>query len=128
MEYLKALIVWALVLGVFANTALAEVCFCGEACLHGLRPNPEIKVNLPFHMQCSNVPCKSCKLEQFQKLKEVNSAKETLRVKLIDNVFIVNIPLVDSLTYHTLNHLDSFYTTGTIPSSPIYLLNRSILS
>jgi hypothetical protein len=127
MGYRKALTVWILVLGVFANTAVADVCFCGEACLHGLRPNSEIKVNLPFHMPCSGFPCKSCKLEQFQKVKEVNSVRKTLRVKTIDNAFILNTPLGHSPKYRILNNLDSFYITGTIPSSPVYLLNLSIL-
>ena len=127
MGYLKTLITWALFLGVFSNTAFANVCLCGEACQQGLRANPKIKASLPFHMQCSDVPCKNCKLEQFRKVMEVNSAKKALRITLIANVFIIDKPLGHSSTHQILSNLDSFQTAGPIPSSPIYLLNLSVL-
>ena len=127
MGYRKTFIVWVLLLGVFLNSALAQVCFCGEACPHSFRTNAETKVSLLFHMPCSCVSCKSCMLEKSQTLKEVNSLKKTLRVKLSSNVFILNTPLGFSPAYQILNNLDSFYTFGTTQPSPIYLLNLSIL-
>jgi len=127
MRYLRTLITWVLFLGVFSHTAFADVCFCGEACQQCLRANPEIKVNLPFHMQCSDIPCKNCKLEQFRKVMEVNSAKKALRITRIANVIIINRPPGHSSTHPILSNRDSFQTAGAIPLSPIYLLNRSVL-
>ena len=130
MEYrktFKILVALFLVLGVFANSALAEACFCGEACLHGLQPDGKIKVYLPFHMRCSGIPCESCELEKGQTLKAANSINQSLNVKLLDNAFILPTLLDYPPTYHILKNFDSFYARGAIPSSPIYLQNLSIL-
>ena len=127
MGYRKTLIIWVLALSVLVNTSLAQVCFCGKACPDNFRTNEETQISLPFHMPCSGVSCKSCVLEKSQTLKEVNSFKETLRVKLIDSVFILNTPFGFSPSYQILNNLDSFYTFGTIQRPLIYLLNLSIL-
>jgi len=130
MGYRKApntLIVLLLILGVFTNSALSEACFCGEACLHWLQPNAKIEVNFPFHMRCSEIPCKSCELEKGQTLKAVNSVNQTLNVKILDNAFILSTLLDYHPTYHALENFESFYTRRAIPSSPIYLQNLSIL-
>jgi hypothetical protein len=121
------LIALLLVLGVFANSALAEVCFCGEACLHGLQPNAKIKVNFLFHMRCSGIPCKSCQLEKGQTLKAANSRHQPLNVKILDNALILS-PLLDyRRTYQILKDFCSFHNLGAIASPPIYLQNLSIL-
>jgi len=121
------LIALLLVLGVFANSALAEACFCGQACLHGFQPNAKIKVNSLFHMRCSGIPCKSCQLEKGQTLKAANSRHQPLNVKILDNAFVLS-PLLDyPPTYQILKKFCSFYNRGTIVSSPIYLQNLSIL-
>ena len=116
-----------LVLTVFANSALAEVCFCGQACLHGLQPKAKIKINFLLHMRCSGIPCKSCDLEKGQTLKAANSAARTLNVKILDTAFILPTLLDYPATYHILRGFDLFYACRAIPSSPIYLQNLSIL-
>ena len=116
-----------LVLGVFANSALAEACFCGQACLHGLQPKAKIKVTFLFHMRCSGIPCKSCDLEKGQTLKAANSAARTLNLKILDTAFILPTLLDYPSSYHILKDFDSFYACRTVPSSPIYLQNLSIL-
>jgi hypothetical protein len=121
------LIALLLVLGVFANSALTEVCFCGEACLHGLQPNAKIKVNFLFHMCCSGISCKSCELEKGQKLKAANSGHRSLNVKILDNAFILPALLDSPPTYHILKDFCSFHNRGAIASPPIYLQNLSIL-
>jgi len=124
---LNTLISLLLVLGVFANSALAEACFCGEACLHGLQSNAKTKVNFPVHMRCSGIPCKSCDLEKGQTLKAAKSINQTFNVKLLDNAFILPTLLDCPPTYHIFKNFDSFYTRGAIPSAPVYLQNLSIL-
>jgi hypothetical protein len=116
-----------LVLGVFANSALAEVCFCGEACLHGLQPDAEIKVNFLFHMRCSGIPCKGCQLEKGQTLKAVNSRHQPLNVKILDNALIPSAFLVSPSTCLILRNPCSPSNRGAIASSPVYLQNLSIL-
>ena len=115
-----------LVLGVFANSALAEACFCGQACFHGLQPKAKIKVNFLFHMRCSGTLCKSCDLEKGQELKAANSATRTLNVKILDTAILSTLFDYPS-TYHILKDFDTFCARRAIPSSPIYLQNLSIL-
>jgi hypothetical protein len=116
-----------LLLGVFTNSALAEVCFCGQACVHGLQPTTKIKANFLFHMRCSGTSCKSCQLEKGQTVKAANSRHQPLNVKILDNAFIVS-PLLDyPSTHHILKNFCSFYDRGAIASPPIYLQNLSIL-
>jgi len=128
MRYRKApniLIALLLVLGVSTNSALSEVCFCGEACLHCLQLDS--KANYPFHMRCSDIPCKSCELERGQTLKTVNSANQTYSAKLLDNALFLFTILDSHSTSHALVNVESSYSLRAIPSSPIYLQNRSIL-
>jgi len=116
-----------LAFGVFANSALAEACFCGQACLHGLQPEAKIKVNFLFHMRCSGALCKSCDLEKGQTLKAANSATQTLNVKILDTAFILSTPLDYPSTYHVIKGFDSICNYRAIPSAPIFLQNLSVL-
>jgi hypothetical protein len=130
MGYRKApntLIALLLILGVFTNSALSEACFCGETCLHCLQPNAKIKVNSPFHMRCSDIPCKSCELERGQALKAANSVNQTFSAKLLDNALFLFTLLDSPSTSHALVNFESCYTLRAISSSPIYLQNLSIL-
>ena len=116
-----------LALGVFANSALAEACFCGQACLHGLQPKAKTKINFLFHMRCSGTLCKSCDLENGRTLKAANSATQTVNVRILDTAFILSTLLVYPSTYHILEDFDSFYACGTVPSSLIYLQKSPLL-
>ena len=130
MGYRKTLHIFValiLVLGVFANSAWAEACFCGEACLHGLQPKAKIKVNFLFHMRCSGTRCKSCDLEKGQTFKAANSANPTLVVKFFDTPFPPSTLLDYPATHHIPKDFGSFYASGTFPSPPIYLQKHSLL-
>ena len=116
-----------LVLAVFANSPMAGACFCGQTCLHGLQPNAKTKVNILFHMLCPGYLCKSCELEKVQTLKAANSAIHKLNVKILDTAFILSTLHDFPCTYPIFKDFDSFYTCRSIPSSPIYLQNLSIL-
>ena len=122
---LNILVALFLVLGVFANSALSEACFCGQACMHG--PQPKAKVYFLFHMRCVGMACKSCDLETGQTLKATSSATQTLNVKTLDTAFIVSTLLDYPSTHHILKEIDSFYACATVLSSPIYLQKLSLL-
>ncbi|MFC1516704.1 hypothetical protein ACFL7E_08110 [Thermodesulfobacteriota bacterium] len=124
---LNILVALFLALGVFANSAMAEACFCGQTCLHSLQPKAKLKVNFLFHMRCSGTLCKSCDLEKGQTLKAANSASQTLNVKMLDTAFTLSTALDYSSTSHILKDFGSFYTRGTFPFSPIYLQKLSLL-
>jgi hypothetical protein len=115
-----------LILGVFTNSAFAEACLCGQACLHGLQPKAKVKVNFLPHMRCSATLCKSCDLEEGQTLKAANSATQTTNVKILDTAFILSTFFDYPSTYHSLKDFNSFYPCETAPSSPIYLQNLSL--
>ena len=127
MGYRKILVALLLAFGVFANSVLAEACFCGQACPHGLQAKAKLKVDFLFHMRCSGTLCKSCDMEKGQKLKAANSATQTYHVKTFDTVFILPAFLDFPSTYHIPKEFDAFYSYGIIPSSSIYLQNLSIL-
>jgi len=115
-----------LVCAVFANGALAEACFCGQACLHGPQHKAKFAVNLPFHMRCPGTLCTSCALGKGQTSKAVNSAARTYHVKI---PYIANLnPLIDSPSAcHIFVDTGSFTARRVVSSAPIYLQNLSIL-
>lgn len=116
-----------LALGVFANSALAEACFCGQTCMHGLQPKAKINVKFLYHVRCPGTLCKSCGLEKGQTLKAVSAAARTLNVKIFDTAFIPSSLPDGPSTIHILEDFDYFYACGTVPSLPIYLQKRSLL-
>jgi len=123
---LNILVAFFLALGFFANSALAEACFCGQACLQGFQPEAKIQVNSPLHMRCSGNLCKSCNLEKGQMLTAANSATQTLNIKILNTAFFLSTLLYYPSTYHILKGFNSFYACETVPSSPIYLQNLSL--
>jgi len=116
-----------LVLSIFATSAFAEACFCGQACLHGLQPKPKKLFNFPFHKRCPDTLCKSCDLEKGQKLKAANASTRTPNVKIYDTAVILSVPFDFPSKYQILKDVNSFYTCETVPSSPIYLQKSSLL-
>jgi hypothetical protein len=78
-------------------------------------------------MRCSDIPCKSCELERGQTLKAVNPANQTYSAKLLDNALFLFTILDSHSTSHALVNVELSYSLRAIPSSPIYLQNRSIL-
>jgi len=115
-----------LVCAVFSNGALAEVCFCGQACLHGPQHRTKSVVDLPFHMRCPGTLCTSCVLEKGQTTIAVNSAVRTYHVKIR---YVANLnPLIDAHSAcHVFVDTGSFTARGVVSSAPIYLQNLSIL-
>ncbi len=127
MGYRKVFIIWFLVLGVFANTALFEVCLCGSACSQGLTLVAETSANLLLHLQCTAPECERCKSEKFEKLKAFNSAEKTPCIELIEKFSGLGSGPVNLPSHPNLFNLESCFSQITIPFPPIYLLNLSIL-
>ena len=123
----KTVITLFLILGICLNGLMAEFCFCGQACLHGLQSKAKIKVNSLFHLRCQGTPCKSCNLEKGQTtLRAANSANQTLDVKTPDTIFILSTLPNYPPTNYILKDFDPFYTHIPFPSSPIYLIKHSL--
>ena len=121
------LVIVLLVLGVLTNSVLAEACFCGEACLHGLQPNANIRANFRFHMRCTGIPCQSCQLEKGQTIKAANSRHQSFNTRIFDNLFVLSSFRDYPSSYHILESGHSFHDWGAIASSPVYFQNLSIL-
>jgi hypothetical protein len=116
-----------LVLGVFANSVMAETCLCGEACSHDFQNNAKKKA-FPFHNHCAGTHCKSCNFEDGQTLKAGKSFSPTHNLKSLDAT-----PFIFILTAYLLNNhiIKGFtvriYALAKVQSSPTYLQNLSIL-
>ena len=123
----KILVAVFLSLGFFSNSALAEVCFCGKYCLHGLQPEANPKANSLFHVRCLDNLCKSCDLEEAQTPKATKFKTQAFNLKILDTPFIPFALFNYSSAYHILINFDSFYIFGAISSSPIYLQKHSLL-
>ena len=119
------LVVMFLVAGVFATSALAEVCFCGQACLHGSQSKS--KINVTFHMRCPGNFCKSCDLEESLTLKATNPVTHSFELKSLDVAFILP-PVNDYLFTGDIPKVSQFIQTVlTVPSLPLYLQNLTFL-
>lgn len=121
----KLLFALLLVAGVFVNSALAEACFCGQACLHGFQPKS--KANSPFHMRCPGTLCKSCSWEKSTTLKAISPASQPLDIQNLDTVF--TLPALDHRPFTNDIHKEIcfFHTLGSVPSLPLYLQNLTLL-
>jgi len=119
------LVVLLLVAGVFANSALAEVCFCGQACLHGLQPKS--KLNITFHMRCPGTLCKSCDLEESLTIGGITPVTHSFELNSLDAVFILP-PVNDySFTNDIPKAVQFNQTLVIVPSLPLYLQNLTLL-
>jgi hypothetical protein len=127
LRIFKTLLFILIILGVFANSAWSEACFCGAACLHSFQDKAKTSTRSPFHHRCSGTHCDSCDLEKGQKLKAANSTTQTPNVKILDASFILSALFDYPPNYAILKSFDSFYVYEIAPSSPIYLQNLSIL-
>jgi len=123
----KIFIALFLVLGIGANGVMAEACFCGRACLHGLQGKSEKPVSLLFHNRCNGTSCKGCNIEKGQTLKTVSLANPTGNAKILHAPYVL-LALVDHpSSTHVFESFDSFFTCVTIPSSPFYQKNSPLL-
>ena len=128
MEYhrkFRILAILFLVVVVFTNSAMAEVCFCGSTCLHGFQPKS--KINVIFHMRCPGTLCKSCDLEERLTLKATNRVTHSLELKSPNAVFIPS-PVND---YPFTNDILTVFQFNpkfvTFPTLPLYLQNLTFL-
>ena len=124
----RVLIVLFLTLGIFTNSVMAEICFCGEACSHVFPNNVKRKEIFPFHNHCVGTHCKSCNFEDGQALKGKNPSSKA------PNFLVFNTPtfIFTLTTYHLNNHLGDGVTSwictgGKVQFTPIYLQNRCLL-
>jgi hypothetical protein len=123
---LKIVFALLLVLGVFINSALTWACFCGQDCMDGFQSKSNIHASFLFHMRCLGSECKSCDLEDDQKLKAIGSASP-FDPKFLDTVFIFPSILDDLFTDHVLKNSKPFRILWEIQSLPIYLQKGSLL-
>ena len=88
-RFFSTLLCLFLILGVFVNAVMAEVCLCGNVCLHALQDKTESNVSSTFHLRCSGTHCKSCSLEKGQTVKAVNCSSPSSNVIILDTTFII---------------------------------------
>ena len=124
----RVLPVLFLLLGIFANSVMAETCFCGEACSHDFKNNVKKKVNFPFHNHCVGSHCKSCNFEDGQTLKARNSSSPDGNLKLLDTTLLI----FTLSAYHLDNHIiwgftSDIYAFKKARSLPLFLNNCSLL-
>jgi len=127
LKKLNVFVAFFLAFAVFTNGAMAEACFCGQTCRHALQAKTKIKINSLFHMRCLGTLCKSCDLEEGQTLKATNTVTQTLNVKILDAALIPPAIIGHLALFHVLKDFGPFYMCESIPSSPAYLRNLSIL-
>lgn len=121
----SVLVVFFLVAGFFTNSALAEVCFCGQTCLHGFQPKS--KINVTFHMRCPGTFCKSCDLEESLTLRATNPVTHSFELKSLVVAFILP-PVNDYLFTGDIPKVFQFIQTVlAVPSLPLYLQNLTFL-
>jgi hypothetical protein len=121
------LIPLVLILGIFSKGVMAEVCFCGQSCLHGPGEGSEARKNFPFHNRCSGGHCKSCNIEEGQTLKTANTSSPTGNVKIFDTTCTASLLIDYPSTIHNFQINGSSYACITVPSLPIYLKTLSLL-
>lgn len=127
-KVLRQLIALFLILGIYTNGMMAEVCLCGQSCPHGLQKDRSEARGRPlFHKRCSQTNCKSCNLENGQTLRAANISSSDGNFKIFDTAWIASVLVHYPTTNHYLISFYSTYISARVPSSPIYLKNLSLL-
>jgi hypothetical protein len=121
------MIVLFLLVGIWTNSVMSEVCFCGQACRHSLQSKLGAGVNSSFHMRCCGTNCRSCNIEEGQNLKAANAFTPTGSVKIFDTQLTISVFVDYPSTIHIQKDFGVFYVCRTLPSIPIYLQNLSLL-
>ena len=122
------LLVLFLTLGIFANSVMAEICFCGEACSHAFQKNVGKKVNFTFHNHCVGSHCKSCNFEDGQNLKARNSSNSDGNLKLLDTTLIIFTLSAKHLEDHIISGFaPDTYAFEKLQSLPLFLNKCSLL-
>ncbi len=121
------IIVLFLLMGICTNSVMGEACLCGQACRHSLQSKLGAGVNSSFHTRCCGTNCTSCNIEKGQTLKAANTSTPTGGVKIFDTTHFIFVLIDYPATIHMLKDFGVFYACRTLPSSPIYLQNLSLL-
>jgi hypothetical protein len=128
LKTFRVLIVLILALGIFTNSAMAEICFCGETCSHVFPNSAKKKESFPFHSHCPGMNCKSCNFEDGQVLKA-----KTAPTKALDfTILYTSIFLAALSPYHLNTHRGDgvtswIYAGLKVQLTPIYLQNQCLL-
>jgi hypothetical protein len=114
-------------LGICANGALAEACFCGQACSHGLQNKTVKQVKSLFHNRCSGTNCKGCNIENGQTLKTVSTDNPKGIAKISYRAPAISVLADYSSTIHFFEGFGYSFTGVTIPPSPFLQKNSPLL-
>ena len=128
LKTFKVLLIFFLLIGIFANSVMAETCFCGETCSHDFQKNVNKKVSFPFHSHCFGTHCKSCNFKDGQTLKARNSPSQSDNLKSLDTTLFIFTLTAYPLNNHIIKGFTvRIYALAKVQSSPTYLQNLSIL-
>jgi len=128
IKVLRQLLALFLVLGIYTNGMMAEVCLCGQSCSHGLQKDrSEARGKSLFHKRCSETNCKSCNLENGQTLRAANISSSDGNFKIFDTAWIASVLVDYPTTNYYFKSFRSPFTPVKVLSSPIYLKNLSFL-
>jgi len=122
----KALIILLLFVGFTANCVLAEVCFCGQFCLHDLQPKAKERADFPFHMRCPDALCEGCDMEEGQTVKGSRPSITSIDLKIISATFLISTTFDYQFFSSILIFSGLLFICGKLPSSPLYLQKLSL--
>ena len=112
----KIFIAMLLIFGIGVNGVMAEACFCGQACLHGLQNKSTKRVTPLFHNRCNGTNCKGCNVEKGQTLKTVSLDNPTVNAKFFHASYILLALFDYPFTANFFESFESFFNRVTIPS------------
>jgi hypothetical protein len=116
-----------LIFGIFSNGVMAEVCVCGQSCMHDVQDGSGARVNCLFHKHCSGAHCRSCNIEEGQTFKTVNTSAPNGNVKIFNAICIKSVLVGYPYADYVFKSLGSSHAYVKAPSLPIYLQNLSLL-
>ena len=123
----KIFLAFVLVLGICSNGVLAEACFCGEDCSHGLQNKSAKQVKSLFHNRCTGTNCKGCSIENGQSLKTVSIDNSTGIAKISHTALVLSVLADCSSPTYIFEGLGSIFTDVAILSSPFFQKNSPLL-
>lgn len=128
LRLFRLFLIQFLILGIFADSLLSQVCFCGETCRHGPRGTATAGQSFPFHTRCSGSQCTSCNAEDVQIIKLSNSGSWTAKLNIPGTPHILYcLPAYKSKLIFTRFFFTSPDKWIEVQFLPKYLQHRSLL-
>jgi hypothetical protein len=108
-----------LAFGIFVESVMSGVCFCGRCFPKAIQDKTDIQINSAFHKSYLGSISKNCRLKNGNSIKAIQFSKQTLNYKILDA--FVTSDLNNFYSSWMPDRHNAVKTIGGFQKLPVYL-------